>query len=153
MESNTIYTKLSKLTHGRGYVYCLQYHIVWCTKYRKPVLTGNIEASFKTLIHQLADEQAIHIAAMETMPDHVHLLIETKPQCRISDAVKIFKGTSAWHLFREYPELKRRLWGGHLWNPSYFAATVSDKTAEQVSAYIEGQKTAPGKAGRPKHKR
>lgn len=80
-------------------MYCLQYHVVWCTKYRKPVLTGSVECDLKKLLLQLAGEMEISITAMEAMPDHVHMLIETKPQCRLSDAIKVFKGTSAWHLF------------------------------------------------------
>lgn len=150
MDKNAIFTIQSDITHGRGYVYCLQYHVVWCTKYRKPVLTGAVEDDFKNILHRLADDMDIHIAAMETMPDHVHLLIETKPQCRLSDAIKVFKGTSAWHLFQMHPQLKSRLWGGHMWNPSYFVVTVNDRTQQQVKDYIAGQKTAPGKGGRPR---
>ncbi|MGN0363127.1 MAG: transposase [Bilifractor sp.] len=68
----------------------------------------------------------------------------------MSDAIKVFKGMSAWRLFKEHPELKKQLWGGHLWNPSCFVVTVSDRSAEQVEAYIRRQKTAPGKGGRPR---
>ncbi|MDY6280800.1 MAG: IS200/IS605 family transposase [Roseburia faecis] len=152
MEKNDVFYIPSELTHGRGYVYCLQYHIVWCTKYRKNVLAGSIEQDLKFILLSLTQDLGITIQAMEIMPDHVHLLIETRPQCRISDAVKVLKGTSAWHLFKQHPELKASLWGGRLWNPSYFVATVSDRTAEQVTNYIAGQKTAPGKPGRPKGK-
>lgn len=153
MDKNDIFTSSSKVTHGRGYVYLLQYHVVWCTKYRSKVLTGSIDDDFKQCLRELADRQNIRINAMETMPDHVHMLIETTPQCRLSDAIKIFKGTSAWYLFKKYPELRDSLWGGHLWNPSYFIVTVSDRTKEQVEQYIQGQRTSRGKGGRPpKHK-
>ena len=110
----------SNITYGRGYAYCLQYHIVWATKYRKAVLCGSIETDLKDLLLKYAAEQGIKICAMEVMPDHVHLLVETKPQCKPSDAVKILKGSTAWHLFKLHPELKQQLWGGNLWNPSYF---------------------------------
>lgn len=90
------------------------------------------------------------IIAMETMPDHVHILADCRPQLCLSDAVKVLKGTSAWRLFRSHPELHEQLWGGHLWNPSYFVATVSDRTREQVEEYIRNQRTAPGAGGRPK---
>lgn len=79
--------------------------------------------------------------AMEVMPDHIHLLVDCKPQLRLSDAVKILKGNTARWLFLKHPELKKQLWGGHLWNPSYFAATVSERTLEQVTQYINSQKT------------
>ena len=90
------------LSYGRWYVYSLQYHLVWCTKYRKNVIC--------------------------------------KPQFYISDMIKIMKGNLARQMFLVHPELKKELWGGHLWNPSYCAVTVSDRSRDQVLTYIEGQK-------------
>lgn len=149
MDKNEIFNRIPKVTYGRGYVYNLQYHIVWCTKYRKKILTGDIDNDLKTLIQSIAEEQDVNILAMETMPDHIHLLIDTKPQCRLSDLIKVLKGTTAWYLFKRHPELKEQLYGGHLWNPSYFAATVSDRTEEQIKNYIDGQRTHRGIGGRP----
>jgi putative transposase len=77
---------------------------------------------------------------MECMPDHIHLLISCTPQHFIPTIVKILKGNTARHLFMHHPELKSKLWDGHLWNPSYFVATVSDNTAEQITEYIDHQK-------------
>ena len=87
-------------------------------------------------------EQQISVAVefMEVMPDHIHLLVDCKPQFFISDMIKIMKGNLARQMFLVHPELKQKLWGGHLWNPSYCAVTVSDRSREQVLAYIEGQK-------------
>ena len=81
VEKDIFTIKENSLSYGRGYVYSLQYHLVWCTKYRKKVLANDVDQ-----------------------------------------------------------ELKRELWGGHLWNPSYCAVTVSDRSREQIMAYIEGQK-------------
>jgi putative transposase len=128
------------LTYGRGYAYSLQYHIVWCTKYRKQILTSGIDEELKVMLEQIAAAYSFKIMAMEVMPDHVHLLLDCKPQCMISDMVKIMKGNTARWLFLKYPELKRSLWGGHLWNPSYCAVTVSDRSRAQVMQYIESQK-------------
>lgn len=87
---------------------------------------------------------------MEVMPDHIHILIDAKPQFYISDMVKIMKGSLARRLFLRYPEIKKKLWGGHLWNPSYCVVTVSDRSREQVEQYIESQKEkAWGGKGRP----
>jgi putative transposase len=72
--------------------------------------------------------------------DHIHLLIECNPQHYIPNIIKALKGTSARLLFKEFPQLKRNLWGGHLWNPSYFIATVSENTEEQIKSYIQNQK-------------
>ena len=77
---------------------------------------------------------------MEVMPDHIHLLVSCKPQLRLSDAIKILKGNIARWLFIKHPEIKKQLWGGHLWNPSYFVVTVSDRSYEQVKQYINSQK-------------
>lgn len=129
------------LTYGRGYVYRIQYHIVWCVKYRKQILTGDIEIVLKEEISRIADELGFTIDAMECMPDHVHLLIRCTPQHYIPTIIKILKGTSARHLFMSHPDLKKFLWGEHLWNPSYFVATVSDNTTAQIEEYIRSQKT------------
>ena len=64
-----------------------------------------------------------------------------KPQLRLSDAIKILKGNIARWLFLAHPEIKSQLCGGHLWNPSYFVATVSDRTLDQITVYINNQKT------------
>lgn len=77
---------------------------------------------------------------MEIMPDHVHLLVDCKPQLRLSDAIKILKGNTARWLFLKYPEIKKQLWGRHLWNPSYFVVTVSDRSLDQATKYINDQK-------------
>ena len=130
----------SDLTYGRGYVYSLQYHIIWCTKYRKKVLADGIDDQCKQMLEDLAAQYSFDILAMEVMPDHIHLLLNCKPQFFISDMVKIFKGNLARRLFMDHPELKKQLWGGHLWNPSYCAVTVSDRSYDQVKQYINSQK-------------
>ncbi|MBQ4240520.1 MAG: IS200/IS605 family transposase [Oscillospiraceae bacterium] len=140
MENNIYNIKGSDLTYGRGYVYSLQYHIVWCTKYRKQVLKDGIETELKAMLESLADEYSFTILAMEVMPDHIHLLLDCKPQFMVSDMVKILKGNTARWMFMRHPELKKSLWGGHLWNPSYCAVTVSDRSRDQVTRYINSQK-------------
>lgn len=77
---------------------------------------------------------------MESNLDHIHLLIDCTPQHFIPDMIKALKGVSARRMFQHYPELKKKLWGGHLWNPSYFVATVSENTREQIENYINTQK-------------
>lgn len=141
MDINTINANNSDMTYGRGYVYSLKYHIVWCTKYRKKVLKGVIEKQCKDILYEIADEYNFKITAMELMPDHVHILVDCKPQFYIPDMVKIMKGNTARKLFIMYPELKQSLWGGHLWNPSYCVVTVSDRSCEQVKKYVENQKS------------
>ena len=104
----------------------LQYHLVWCTKYRKKVLQDGIDLECRQMPEALAD--------------HIHLLVDCRPQFYIPDMIKIMKGNLARRLFIRHPELKEQLWGGHLWNPSYCAVTVSDRSREQVERYILTQK-------------
>jgi len=125
---------------GRGYVYYLRYHIVFCVKYRHAIIRGAVESRLRELFMNLARGHGFGIVTLEVMPDHVHLLIDCAPQHYIPDIVKTVKGSTARFLFKEYPHLKKRLWGGHLWNPSYFVATVGENTEEAVREYIEFQK-------------
>lgn len=120
-------------------MYSLQYHLVWCTKYRKSVLTGYVKEDLIKMIKSLSREYGFTIIAMEIMPDHVHLLIDCTPQFFIADMMKIIKGNTARWLFIKHPDLKSELWGGHLWNPSYCAITVSERSIQQVTEYINSQ--------------
>lgn len=138
-----------KIKKGRGYVYGIQYHIVWCVKYRKPLLEGQLEARLKEILYEQATVHQFDIVEMETDKDHIHMLIECSPQHYIPNILKALKGNSARFLFKEFPELKEKLWGGHLWNPSYFVCTISDRTEEQIKKYIQEQQTKPRKPGRP----
>lgn len=131
---------MSKVHKGRGYVYSIQYHLVWCVKYRRDILTGQVDADMKDLLHHIAQDNGIIILELESDDDHVHLLIDCKPQHYIPNIVKALKGVSARRLFKQHPELKKKLWDGHLWNPSYFVATVSEATDMQIRAYIQNQK-------------
>ena len=152
MEKDIYKIKENELTYGRGYVFSLQYHIVWCTKYRRPVLKDGVDTDCKTLLQELAQEYRFQITAMEVMPDHIHLLIDASPQFCIPDMIKIMKGGIARKLFQFHPEIKKKLWGGHLWNPSYCVVTVSDRSREQIIHYIESQKekewSGPGRPPR-----
>ena len=130
-----------KVTYGRGYVYSLQYHIVWCVKYRRKVITQSVEASLLTIIRKIADDNNFEILEANTDKDHIHLLINCSPQHYIPNIMKALKGVSARLLMKEQgTTLKQKLWGGHLWNPSYFVATVSENTEEQIRKYIQQQK-------------
>lgn len=143
MDKITVFNEQNNVTHGRGYVYLLQYHIVWVTKYRRKVLTGDIAEETKYHLLDTMKSLQMDCLAMEVMPDHIHLLVSCKPQLRLSDAIKILKGNTARWLFMSHPELKKSLWGGHLWNPSYFVVTVSERSTAQVEAYINSQEGGP----------
>lgn len=131
---------MSQVYHGRGYVYSIQYHIVWCVKYRHKILDTIRENKLKEILNKIAKDNQFTILLINGDLDHIHLLIECSPQHYIPDIMKTLKGVSARLMMKQYPQLKRKLWGGHLWNPSYFVATVSENTEEQIRNYINSQK-------------
>ena len=132
---------MANVNKGRGYVYSIQYHIVWCVKYRHKVLTTSIEKRLYEILNKIAIDNSFTILEINGEQDHVHLLIECTPQHYIPDIIKALKGISARLLMKEYESIfKKKLWGGHLWNPSYFIATVSENTEEQIRNYIKSQK-------------
>ena len=128
------------VTYGRGYVYAIQYHIVWCVKHRKKIITKAIEARLSEILNDLANDNGFSISEFNTDKDHVHILVECSPQHYIPDMLKAMKGVSARLIMKSFPELREQLWGGHLWNPSYFVATVSENTETQIREYIQKQK-------------
>ena len=130
-----------KVTHGRGYVYSIQYHLVWCVKYRRKILTIEIEKDLIEILNKIARDNNFEILECNGDLDHIHLLINCSPQHYIPDMIKALKGVSARLLMKKYGEyINEMLWGGHLWNPSYFIATVSENTEKQIREYIQNQK-------------
>lgn len=128
------------IVHGRGYVYGLQYHIVFCVKNRKPILVGEVETRLRDIFLTIAEDNNFTIEEMNMDKDHVHFLVSCSPQNYIPTMMKALKGVSAHKLFKQMPELKEQLYKGHLWNPSYFVATVSENTETQIREYIRKQK-------------
>lgn len=127
-----------EVTHGHGYVYSIQYHVVWCVKYRNKILTLKIKNRLVELLSQIERENDFQILEYNTDKDHVHLLINCSPQHYIPDIIQKIKGITSRILMKENGELlNKKLWGGHLWNPSYFVATVSENTEEQIRRYIK----------------
>ena len=94
MENNKDLTINNDITYGRGYVYSLQYHLVWCTKYRKKVLRDGIDTECREMLTALAEEYKFCITAMEVMPDHIHLLVDCRPQFYIPGHDKDHEGKS-----------------------------------------------------------
>ncbi|MBQ7491690.1 MAG: IS200/IS605 family transposase [Clostridia bacterium] len=127
-----------KYKANNNVVYSCKYHVVWCPKYRRKVLVGDIEHRLKELIQKTADEINAEILELEVMPDHVHLRIEIDPQYGINKAVRHIKGVSSHVLRTEFPSLKSRL--PTLWTNSYFVSTVGGAPLNAIKQYIENQK-------------
>ena len=119
-------------------VYDTLYHLVWSPKYRRDVLQGQIQRRVQELFADIAEQYAILIEEMEVSPDHGHIFCSFPPRYSIAQVVTRFKSLSARAIFREFPRVKQRLWGGELWEDGYFARTVGDKvTAEVIRRYIQ----------------
>ena len=132
---------MSTVNTGRGYAYSIEYHIVWCVKYRHKIITSAIEKRLHEILKKIAEDNKFKISEINGEADHIHLLVECSPQHFIPNVLKALKGVSARLLMKEFgDELKKKLWGGHIWNPSYFVATVSENTKSQIKEYIERQK-------------
>jgi putative transposase len=134
---------MSKNRHwinARGCVYNVNYHFVWSTKYRRKVLVGNVAGDLHMLHELIAKQKGLTLVTQEIMPDHVHLFVTAHPKFAPANIVKIFKGITAKKLFEQHPEIKSKLWNGHLWNPSYYVGTCGDTTKDVVQMYIETQK-------------
>lgn len=122
---------------NRNCVYQTAYHVVWCPKYRKPILTGEVARELDQLLNTICQENQWAVISKEIQPDHIHLFVSIPPAVSIANAVKIFKGTTARKLFLRFPFLKNKLWKGHLWSPSYYVGTAGNVSAETIQKYIE----------------
>ncbi|MCG5446469.1 IS200/IS605 family transposase [Micromonospora sp. NIE79] len=129
---------MGEVRSNKTVVYRCSYHVVWCPKYRRPVLTGAVEDRLKQIIHEVCAERDAPIEAIETMPDHVNLLVVCDPQYGIHRLVKQIKGRSSRLLRQEFPHLKSRL--PTLWTNSYFVATTGGATSEVAKRYVENQR-------------
>ena len=128
----------SRYAKNAGAVFSLKYHLVWCPKYRRSVLTGEIDARLKELLHDVAAEHGWTVHALEVMPDHVHVFVEARPEWSVTEIVNRFKGTTSRVLRSEFRSLVSRL--PCLWSRSYFASSVGAVSEETIRRYIEEQK-------------
>ncbi len=125
-------------THSNKAVFNVGYHLIWCPKYRRPVLTDDVEKRLKELLTEKAEMLGIQIKKMEVMPEHVHLFVKASPTLAIHYIVQQLKGYSSFKLRSEFAWLKSRL--PTLWTRSYYAETVGNISEASILKYIENQK-------------
>ena len=124
--------------------YDTAYHLVWSPKYRKGILTGALAKRVEELFREISEAHDIAIEEMEVSVDHVQMFCSFPPRYAISQVVGRLKSLSARAVFKEFPSIKRKLWGGELWEDGYFVRTVGDKvTAEVIRQYIRRHKEEP----------
>ena len=128
---------------GPHTVYDIQYHFVWVTKYRYHVLSGPVAERARELIRQSCMSRDIKILRGHVSKDHVHLLVSCPPRLSPAKVMQYLKGRSSKMLQDEFPHLKKRYWGRHLWARGYFCATVGAVTEELIHEYIEKHDKEP----------
>jgi len=124
-----------KATHT---IYNLQVHIAWITKYRYKVLRETVAERAKELIRRICVENRVEILSGVVSPDHIHILVSMDPSMSVSKLVMYIKGKTSRKLQMEFPELRKKYWGQHLWARGYFAVSVGNVTAEMIKNYIDG---------------
>ena len=124
---------------GSHTVYDIKYHFVWITKYRYKVLQGNVAIRLRELLRQGCDAKGLEIVRGSIGRDHVHMLLSCPTTMSPSQIVQYLKGRSSHLLQDEFPELKKRYWGQHMWARGYFCGTVGAVDEETIKHYVENQ--------------
>ncbi len=123
--------------HTKHVTYKIGYHFVWCPKYRKHVLTGEVAAFVESEIRRLCEANRWTIGALTIQEDHVHLFLSAPPSVAPSLIANTLKGITARQVFKQFPAVKKQLWGGSFWSRSFYIGTVGDMTEQSVKKYIE----------------
>jgi len=124
---------------GPHTVFDLKYHLVWTTKYRKPVLTGRLGHRLRDLVREICRTENVQIIRGHVSSDHVHLFISMPPQISVSKIAQLIKGKTSRKLLIENPKLNKQFWGRHFWSRGYFATTSGAITDEMIMQYIKNQ--------------
>ena len=137
---------------ARTCIYNCNYHIFFSSEYRRKVLTAEVEKYIKKVLQEIAEEKGFEITMVKVgEQDHIHIFASAHPKIAPSCIVKMIKGITARKLFLKFPQLKKKLLKGHLWNPSYYIETIGSisgksidlsdyKEQDVIKKYIENQK-------------
>lgn len=128
---------MNQYTNKTGIIYINQFHIIFSPKYRKPVLTGNVEKRLKEILYEEADNMDVEIKTLEIMPDYVDMFIEFDPRLMLHKVIKQFKGKSSHILREEFPFLKSSM--PSLWTRSYLSCSIGHISEDEIKKYIESQ--------------
>ena len=124
---------------GSHTVYDIKYHFVWITKYRYPVLTGAVALRARELLRQGCEANNLRILKGSVGKDHKHMLLSCPKTIAPSEIAHKLKGRTSRILQEEFPELKKRYWGQHMWGRGYFCGTVGEVDQKTIENYIEHQ--------------
>lgn len=131
------------LVHYRTSVCNINYHIVWSVKYRRKILTAEIESYLKELAKEIGENKGFVVNLFECGEmDHIHCFISAPPKLSVTIIVKYLKGITGRKIFEKYPDLRQKLWKGQLWNHSYYCETIGCVSEENIKRYVEKQSKA-----------
>ena len=120
--------------------YTTHYHIVFPVKYRKALLAGEIPLTINHLAQEIGERYEIEFEKLGYDKDHIHILASFPPKYSGSEVVGIFKSITAKQLFKQFPELRKDLWGGEFWSDGFYFATVSERGDwKSVERYVTNQ--------------
>lgn len=125
--------------HGPHSIYDLKYHVIFCTKYRYRILTGQVGERAREMIREVCRSNYVDIVSGSMSPVNVHLLQSIPSSLSLSKVMQYIKGKSGRKLLSEFEHLKKRYLGQHLWARGYFAVTVGNVNEEEMQKYIEDQ--------------
>jgi putative transposase len=135
------------IRRARGAVYDLKYHVVWVPKSRRMVLRGRVAQRLKEIFRGIAARYEFEIDTQEVLDDHVPVLRSVPPRYAPAEVVQILKSISARMVFQEFPEVKRVLWGGELWNDGYFVRSGGGHSAGRGDSELHQASTGPRAVG------
>jgi putative transposase len=128
--------------HGPHTVFEIHLHLVWVTKYRRPAIGGEVGTRVRDLLREICAQEDVLIIKGHVAKDHVHLFVSIPPQVTISRLVQRLKGKTAYKLLQEFPHLRKKFWGPHLWARGYFCCSSGNVTDEVIKEYLANQNQA-----------
>ena len=124
---------------GSHTLFDLKYHLVWITKYRKKVLTGEVAERSRELVREICKANEVEILKGHVSQDHIHLFVSVPPKLSVSKLMQYLKGKTSHKMLFEFKHLQRQFWGKHIWARGYFAVSSGNVTDEVIMKYIENQ--------------
>jgi len=135
-------TDQDEIRHGRHCVFNMHVHLVFVTKYRRDVFTKEILNDLRPIFASVCSDFESELIEFEREDDHVHLLVNYPPKVAVSKLVNSLKGISSLMIRKKnYPNIRKKLWEGALWSPSYFAGSCGGAPISVIRKYIEQQQT------------
>ena len=125
---------------GSHSVFSLHAHLVWCSKYRKKVLVGDVGHRLRELIRQICSDVDVEIFSGAVAHDHVHVHVSMPPQLSVSKLMQKIKGKTSYKLQREFQSLRKEYWGQRMWARGYFACSTGNISDEMIQEYIHNHK-------------